>query len=413
MTTSAPASPAPQPLAGPAPAEPLRVLAVHNRYLIRGGEDRVYEDEAAILEARGHAVERFEVTNDGVDGMGRAALAARTVWSAEARAAVEAAARAHRADVVHVHNTLPLVSPSAYYGARAAGAAVVQTLHNYRITCPGALLSRDGAPCEACLGKAFAAAGVRHACYRGSRAATLAVATMTAAHRAAGTWRRAVDRYICSTAFARDKMIQGGLPAGRVAVKPNPLAADPGPGQGGGGFALFVGRLDPARGIDALLAAWRAAPDLPPLVVVGDGPLAEPVAAAAAELGDRLTALGHQPYERVVELMQTAELLVFPSTVYEGGNPMALVEAFACGLPVVASRLGGPATMVPPAAGRLVAPNDASALAAGVRDLLAADLPAARRAARALFESTYAPDANHDLLVRIYRDAIAQRRADA
>ena len=385
------------------------MLVVHNRYQVRGGEDRVYEDEATLLEARGHAVARFEVTNDSVDGQGRAALAARTVWSARARRDVEAAARAHRADVVHVHNTLPLLSPSVYYGARAAGAAVVQTLHNYRIVCPGALLSRDGAPCEDCLGRAFAAPGVRHGCYRGSRAATLAVATMTAAHRALGTWAEAVDRYICSTAFARGKMVQGGLPADRVVVKPNPLAADPGAGQGGGGFALFVGRLDPARGIDTLVEAWRTAPDLPPLVAVGDGPLAERLADAG--LGGRLTALGHQPYARVVELMQTADALVFPSTVYEGGNPMALVEAFACGLPVVASDLGGPASMVPAAAGRLVQPGDARALAAGVRAVFAADRPTMRRAARRLFETTYAPDANHDLLVRIYGQALAQRRA--
>ena len=406
MTETAPTRAA----APPVRTEPLRVLAVHNRYQIRGGEDRVYEDEAAILEARGHAVERFEVTNDDVDGMGRAGLAMRTVWSADSRRAVGAAVRAHRADIVHVHNTLPLVSPSAYYGARAGGAAVVQTLHNYRISCPGALLARDGAPCEDCLGKAFASAGVRHGCYRGSRAATLAVATMTAAHRALGTWRSAVDRYICSTAFARDKMIQGGLPADRVVVKPNPLATDPGVGQGGGGFALFVGRLDPARGIATLLRAWAFDPSLPPLVIVGGGPLDADVQAGAGA-DDRITALGHQPYERVVELMQAADALVFPSTVYEGGNPMALVEAFACGLPVVASRLGGPATMVTPEAGRLAAPGDAAALGAAVHDLLAADRPAARRAARTLFDSTYAPDANHDRLVRIYQQALAQRHA--
>lgn len=391
------------------------MLLVHNRYQRPGGEDRVFDAEGRILEAHGHAVARLTLDNDAVDGMNRLALAATTVWSREGKRAVEAAAREHRADVVHFHNTLPLVSPAGYYGARAAGAAVVQTLHNYRLICPGALLHRAGAPCEQCVGKAFALPGVVHGCYRGSRAATLAVAATNTVHGALGTWTRAVDRYIAITPFARERFVAGGLPAHRIAVKPNPLARDPGVGTGAGGFALFVGRLDTGKGVDTLLAAWHADASLPPLVVVGDGPGRACVEAAVAELGEaRLRYVGWQDTDAVLALVGEARVLVFPSELYEGGTPMTIVEAFARGLPVVASDRGAARGLVAEGVtGRRFAPGDATALAAAVQGLApdADTYRAMRLAARRHFDAEFAPAPNHDALVRIYREALAVRRA--
>ena len=170
----------------PPPDSPLTVLLVHNVYQKPGGEDGVFEREGAILEGRGHRVLRYQLHNDDVEGMGRAALAARTVWSRESAAEVAEIVRQQGVDVAHVHNTLPLVSPAVFQAARRAGAATVHTLHNYRMVCPGNLLLRDGELCHDCVGKAFAAPAVLHKCYRGSTAATAAVAAMTAIHRALG-----------------------------------------------------------------------------------------------------------------------------------------------------------------------------------------------------------------------------------
>ena len=390
------------------------MLLVHNLYQRPGGEDRVFEAEGRILEANGHAVERLVVSNDAVDGRSRLGLAATTVWSREGHDAVEAAARSHRADVVHFHNTLPLISPAGYYGARAAGAAVVQTLHNYRLICPGALLHRDGAPCEECVGKAFASAGVRHGCYRGSRAATLAVATMTAAHRAMGTWATAVDRYIAITPFARDRFIEGGLPPDRVATKPNPLADDPGMGRGAGGYALFVGRLDVGKGVRTTLAAWEAHPDLPPLVLVGDGPERPLVEAAVARVGDRIRFVGWQESAAVLDFVGDAAMLVFPSELYEGGTPMTIVEAFARGLPVAASDRGAARGLVTEGeTGTCFTPGDPDALAAAVQRLVThADTQGAmRHAARRHYEDRFAARPNHESLTRIYHEALATRHA--
>src|SRR5205814_1104988 len=165
--------------------------------------------------------------------------------------------RAQRPRVAHFHNTFPLISPAAYYAARAEGVGVVQTLHNFRLLCPNALFFRDGKVCEDCLGRPVAWPGVVHGCYRGSRAASAATAVMTAAHRALGTWRTAVDVYVALTEFSRQKFIAGGLPAEKIAVKANFVYPDPGPGAGAGGYAVFVGRLSAEKGVETLLAAWR------------------------------------------------------------------------------------------------------------------------------------------------------------
>jgi len=183
------------------------------------------------------------------------------------------------------------MSPAAYDAARAGGAAVVQTLHNYRLVCPGSLLMRDSAPCETCLGKTFPIAALQHKCYRGSLGATAAVAAMTTTHRLLGTWRRAVDVYIAPSQFAADKLADGGLPADKIVVKPNFVFPDPPIGSGGGGYAAFVGRLSPEKGVETLLAAWdvireqtASLPDsnCPRLKIVGDGPLADAVRAAGS-----------------------------------------------------------------------------------------------------------------------------------
>ncbi|MEL6615391.1 MAG: glycosyltransferase family 4 protein, partial [Bacteroidota bacterium] len=277
-------------------------------------------------------------------------------------------------------------------------------------------LYRDGAPCELCVGKAFALPGVRHGCYRESPAATLAVATMTATHRALGTWQRAVDRYIAITDFARGKFVQGGLPEHKLVVKPNPLSYDPGMGENGGGFALFVGRLGTGKGVEVMLEAWRREAGLPPLVVVGDGPLAPLVEAAHVDLGDRVQWLGWREHDDVIAMMKEAAVMVFPSQVYEGGTPMSIVEAQACGLPVVASDRGAMKTMVADGeTGYRFSPTDPDALARAVHLLVHQDhgREAMRHRARTAFTTTYAPDVNVRRLVAIYHEALAERRARA
>lgn len=372
----------------------------------------MFEAEGRLLEDRGHSVLRYTVSNDAVGELSLPILAAKTVWNGQASADLARLVEDEKVDVVHFHNTLPLVSPAGYHGARKAGAAVVQTLHNYRLICPGSLLYRDGEVCEKCIGKRFAVAGVRHGCYRGSRAASAAVATMTATHRAKGTWRNTVDRYIAITNFAKEKFVRGGLPEEKISVKPNFLFKDPGEGAGAGGYALFVGRLDKAKGLNTLLEAWSAerASTLPRLIVVGEGAL-EPDLRAAHDEG-RLEWRGWQDREDVLLLMRDAGVLLFPSRVYEGGTPMSIVEAFASGLPVVAANMGTMQSMIEPdATGMLVPPGDASAFADAAVSILSDPNRYAemRSAVRRCYEDHYAADRNYRLLTQIYEEAIYER----
>ncbi len=265
----------------------MRILLVHNRYQEGGGEDVVFEAEAGLLERRGHSVTRLVFDNASISDqralLTTAHLAASTVWSRSASQRVRHATRDARAEVVHFHNTFPLVSPAAYSAAKAEGAAVVQTLHNYRLLCPSAVFFRAGHVCEDCLGRTPPWPSVVHGCYRGSRPQTAAVATMLTVHRLRRTWSRDVDLFIALTEFARQKFIAGGLSAERVVVKPNFVAPDPGAKTEMGDFFLFVGRLTEEKGIPLLIRAWTEYDALPPLRIVGDGPLAPLVERISAE----------------------------------------------------------------------------------------------------------------------------------
>src|SRR5687768_4325961 len=232
----------------------MKILVAHNFYQQPGGEDEVFRSEVDLLRSIGHDVSTFTLHNDRLTGMGGLKLLATTIWNGGAADELRERVRAERPTVVHFHNTFPLMSPAAYDAARGAGAAVVQTLHNYRLNCPGGEFLRDGRVCEDCMGRAFPWPGVVHACYRDNRSATGVVAAMLTVHRARGTFRRDVDAYVALTEFARRKYIEGGLPADRVVVKPNFVSEDRGPGDGrgdaGGAFGLFVGRLASGKGLD-------------------------------------------------------------------------------------------------------------------------------------------------------------------
>jgi glycosyltransferase involved in cell wall biosynthesis len=392
----------------------MRILVAHNFYQQPGGEDEVFHSERALLESFGHSVRTFEMHNDDVSGMNRLALLGATIWNRQAASRLSAAVCEHRAEVVHFHNTFPLMSPGAYYAARNAGAAVVQTLHNFRILCPGANFYRDGKVCENCLGKSIPISGVVHKCYRRSRIATGGTAAMLSFHRMIGTWANAVDAYITPTNFAREKFVAGGLPAKKIFVKPNFLHPAPNIASGGGGYAAFVGRLSEEKGIDTLLAGWDVLGAEVPLKIVGDGPLAESVKVAVAK-NPAIQWLGRRPADQVYQLIGGAELLVVPSNCYETFGRVA-IEAYATGTPVIASNHGAPAEVVDDGrTGLRFKPGDGADLAAKVRMALAdrTKLAEMRREARREFEAKYAGPINHEMLIGIYEKARAGRPSHA
>ncbi len=391
----------------------MKILIVHNTYQQRGGEDAVVGAETRLLEANGHAVLHYERNNDELRGRGVLAgvgAAVETVWSSRSWRELAEIAGRERPDVAHFHNTFPLISPSAYYACARAGVPVVQTLHNYRLCCPAAKFLRNGKVCESCVGRIIAWPGVAHGCYRGSRAATAVAAAMLAVHRGMRTWQTRVAVYIALSEFARRKFVECGLPAERIVVKPNFVADDLAEAKQAGNYALFVGRLSEEKGPQLLPEAWRRLQSKIPLRIAGSGPLQETLSREVARCSlDQIELTGPRSSEEIRVLMNSARFLVFPSVWYEG-FPMTIAEAFASGLPVVASRLGSMAEIVQDGVtGLQFEPGNAADLAAKVQWAWDHPEEVARmgRAARAEYEAKYRPSANYDMLMDIYRQAIA------
>ncbi|MGA2631175.1 MAG: glycosyltransferase [Terriglobia bacterium] len=417
----------------------MKLLLIHNQYQQPGGEDVVFQAERAMLTAARHRVIPFVVHNDSIQASSaweRVKLSAQTVWSRESYRETKALLGRERPDVAHFHNTFPLISPSAYYACREAGVPVVQTLHNYRLLCPAATFRQNGSICEKCVTGGLSN-GVLHGCYRGSRAATAASALMLGAHRWLGTWNEVVDCYIALTEFSRRKFVEGGLPAEKIVVKPNFVAPDPllgcsgdvpiaeskiidgGPRSDRGrrqpqlqeGYALYVGRLTYEKGVRTLLRAWRNTSI--PLRVVGDGPLRQELEDDASSHGlSQICFHGRLASDELMPMMKGARFLVLPSEWYES-FPVTLAEAFACGVPLIASRLGAMQEIV--ADGRTglhFTPGDADDLAAKVEWAWThpEEMQAMGRAARAEYEAKYTAERNYDMLMGVYQKVL-QRAA--
>lgn len=381
----------------------MRILSVHNYYQIRGGEDESSEAEQNLLRERGHAVEVYTENNDRLANINALQMAANTVWSQLAYHKVKQQLTSLPHDLMHVQNFFPLISPSIYYAAKSEGVPVVQTLRNYRLLCPNGLFFRQGRVCEDCLGQTVPLPGVWHGCYRESKLASGAVATMLSVHRAMQTWSEMVDVYVALTEFARQKLIQGGLPPDKIVVKPNFINPDPGKGEGKGEYALYVGRLSVEKGLDTLLKAWQHLGKQIPLKIVGDGPLAEQVVAATKKLAG-VEWLGRKPMAEVHHLMGEAKVVIFPSKWYETFGRVA-VEAFARGTPVIAANIGAIAELVEHGrTGLHFRPGDDKDLAAQVEFALTHpnELSRMRREVRCEFETKYTASENYRQLLDIY-----------
>jgi glycosyltransferase involved in cell wall biosynthesis len=389
----------------------MKILLVHNKYQLPGGEDVVCARERDLLGAHGHTVEEYERHNSEIEQyswLQRLEMAGKVVWNGESRRDFAARLRQFQPDLVHVHNTFMVISPSIYGACRDLGIPVVQTLHNYRLLCPSAVFFRNGKPCHDC--ESNLGHSVLHGCYRDSRTATASVALMLAWHRAAGTYHQLVDRYIALTQFSRSNFLRAGFPSERMMVKPNFVDPDPGERKTDGAYALYVGRISPEKGIPTLLEAWRRLPQAIPLKLAGTGPLVEEVRRKAAGIGSHVEYLGQISGTQVLEEMKGARFLIFPSELYEN-FPLTLCEAFACGVPVVASKIGAMQEIVEHnRTGLHFEPGNPQALAENAlyawrrRD----EMQRMGGQARAEFESKYTAELNYSRLMEIYASVLSE-----
>jgi glycosyltransferase involved in cell wall biosynthesis len=308
----------------------MRVLVLHSRYLTgaASGENRVVDDEVRVLLEAGHEVASWQPSVD--PSSSRLELAVDAVWSRHAMREVRRLVHEHRPEVVHVHSLYPRLSP-AILREVPRRVPIVMTLHNFRLMCLPATYVRNGAICEDCAGR-LPWRGVVHACYRGSRSASAVLGASIAVHRMLRTLAR-VHTFLAVSGFVRDKHVEVGLDPSRIRVKSNfawPTERRRGTGQ----HLLFLGRLTPEKGLAAILGA------VPPgleLVVAGAGDERERLESCARP---GTTFVGQVDHGRALHLLRDARALVVPSRWYEG-QPRVIVEAFAAGVPVVASNIGG------------------------------------------------------------------------
>jgi glycosyltransferase involved in cell wall biosynthesis len=393
----------------------LRVLVVHGRYRSAqpSGENEVVDDEVKLLREHGCHVDQLELQSDEIEQWPvwkKAQLPLRVVWSRQGQKLLQDAIDRTRPDVIHIHNTFPLFSPAVFRTAQRSGAGVVHTLHNFRPFCPGGAFLREGRACEDCFGR-FPLPGIRHGCYRDSRLATIPVAVMDGLHNRIGTWQKHVDRLIVVSEYEREKYIAGGWPASKIKVKYNTVfEKDLAPRQPGRHF-MSMSRIVPEKGVDVVLEGFRRAfPDGdPPLWLSAGGDSASDLRAKYEGLpGIRF--MGHVSRAELYEALSSALAVVVPSRCYEG-FPRVVVEAYAAGVPIIASRVGSLTELVDEGVtGLQVKVGDPDDMARALKQVAESPELADRmgQGARARYDRMYSPEVTMRELFAIYHDAIQE-----
>ncbi len=292
----------------------MRILIVHNHYQQKGGEDIVVEQEMQMLIDFGHEVAIYRRSNEEIEKyglLGKASMLWRSTWSTESNKQFEKKVEVFQPDIVHIHNTHYMISPSVYYMCKKHNIPVVQTLHNYRLLCPNGLFYRDEKVCEDCMGKFVPYPGIVHKCFRDSVLHTTVVASTISIHRILKSWQDEVTRFVVLTDFARDKFIEGGLPPEKLVVKPNFLAKDPGVVvDKGNPYFVFVGRLSSEKGVTKLLEAAQRTPDIP-IKIIGYGPLEDDVKATIEQDNlDHIEFLGKRSHQETISIVQRSSSVI-------------------------------------------------------------------------------------------------------
>ena len=321
----------------------MKILALHNKYLVAGGEDQSHLTEIALLKRLGHSVDEYTVDNEVIEKHSLFKIALNTIWSRTYYYRIKKLLAKKEYNLVIIQNYFPLLSPSVHYAIKSSGVPVVQFLRNYRYFCLNGFALRKGEPCQACLGKA-PWRGVLHACYRNNRWASLIVALMLITHRISRTWQRKVDIFIALTKFSKNINARAGLPKEKIIIKPNFIYPEPKSGGGAGNYFLFVGRLSEEKGIKILLQAWQLLNGINILKIAGAGPLLDFVKHMSASFPS-IEYLGRCSSSEVATLMKNARFLIFPSLWYEG-MPRTIIESFSVGTPVLASNIGAAKELV-------------------------------------------------------------------
>lgn len=315
------------------------VLMAHNYYQVQGGEDTVFSNEIKMLKKNGHKVVEYTRHNDEIKSgiFNKLKLGIDTIFSLKTYKEVKEIIDKNNIDIVHVHNTLPLISPSIYYAARAKKIPVVQTIHNFRLLCPGATFTRNGVICEDCLVKGLGQS-LKNKCYRNSLVQTSIMYAMLRVHRFIGTYNK-ID-YITLTEFNKKKLLNLIKDESRIHVKSNFIEKKEKTKRNLENYFVYIGRLDEIKGINFLVESWKDIDENCILYIIGRGTEEDNIKEYIKknELKN-IKVLGFVQREKAFEIMKKAKAVIVPSKCYEG-FPMTIVESFSLGVPIIGSKLG-------------------------------------------------------------------------
>lgn len=381
------------------------VLIVHNKYQIQGGEDTVVKNDVSMLRKHGHDVFLYERDNTELNSFSllkKLFLPFSFIYSFKTVKDIKRIIRDNQIDLVHVHNTLLLVSPSVYYVCKQQKIPVVQTIHNFRFICPNALLYRDGHICEDCINRGLYCA-ITHNCYRGNKLQTLACVVSMWIHRKTGI--NAYLNFICLTDFNKDKLLSlRSIDENKVYIKPNYSLKTTYKDTSILNQFLYVGRLDKTKGINFLIESWKVmGKGAPKLLVFGDGPELEWCNQQITNYNLPIIMMGQMPHNIIIEEMKKSKALLLPTQWFEG-FPMVIVEAYSVGLPVLASNIGNTGNLVLDGkTGWKFSPHDMNDF---IR-ILKKNLPN-RRTIWEYFNELYTEDVNYLIMMEIYNKVVSK-----
>lgn len=391
----------------------MKILQIHNKYKLLGGEDTVLKLEKDLLIENGHQVNTFQITNEKIETpsfLSKIKLGLNTIWSRQSYKRIIRELKVQKPDIIHIHNTFPLLSPSIYWAIKKQNIPVVLTLHNYRLVCANALLLKDNLPCEKCVGE-IGTKALFYKCYRNSLTATLPLFLMNLFHKIIGTYRNKIDAFITLTEFSKSIFIKGGIPPNKVFVKPNFITLDnniiikPSDRKD----IVFVGRVSEEKGVDLLLKAWEQikAYDNNNLIIIGDGPEKEKLEKQYNL--QNVKWLGWQDRNNVLKIVSHSKYFIMTSKCYEG-FPMVILEAMSKSVPVIVpNHAGFPEIVKEVYSGFLFTPNDVQSIKSTIEKAIELSDKKYEKLchnSRVKFDEFYSSDINYKMLLEIYRKAI-------
>ncbi|MBL7197503.1 MAG: glycosyltransferase family 4 protein [Candidatus Omnitrophica bacterium] len=383
----------------------MKILIIHNRYLEEGGEDRAVNAEVTLLRKFGHTVFFYERSNKEIEDFSlskKISLVTKNIaWSKDSYREVKKLIKKEKPDIVHIHNIFILISPSIYDAFKEENIPIVQTLHNYRFVCSKGILYRNGRICEECIEGNFTPSLV-HKCWRNSYFLSYFLARILKVHFKNKTFKKKIDCYIALSKFSKDKFVEAGFPEEKIFIKPNFLELDVEGKSDIYNFALFVGRLVDYKGMDTLITAFRKL-DKYYLKIIGDGPLYKELKKETVSMNN-IELLGKLSYKKTIEYIRKCRFVIFPSECYEN-LPFVIIESFACGTPVIASRLGAMEEIIEDGCtGLFFKPGDSENLATKVKwaRVHKEEMQVMGEEARREYYKKYKAEKNYETLIGIY-----------